>query len=210
MFSCPTDDIHSVYLDGELPLSYVNEYERHVSMCEKCAQRQESLRRIRKNFAEDSKNIALDSHFMDESYSRLMTKMSYSKNTRRVRPFLLQKTLVGFSAAAAVLLAVVLPFGISDSKRSAASMPLSQLELVERPQMTAFSNKNIIGSNVGGNLSRTVGIGSLKNTSLADVDVFRPNFDDSNTIRISVPGMELERAGVMDVMLPSAVLGILP
>jgi len=127
-----------------------------------------------------------------------------------VRPFLLQKTLVGFSAAAAVLLAVVLPFGISDSKRSAASMPLSQLELVERPQMTAFSNKNIIGSNVGGNLSRTVGIGSLKNTSLADVDVFRPNFDDSNTIRISVPGMELERPGVMDVMLPSAVPGILP
>ena len=200
MFSCPADDIHSVYLDGELPLSYVKDYEHHVSACKKCAQKQDSLRRIRKVFAEDSKNIAPDEHFMDASYLRLMTKMSYSKNTRRVSPFLTQKTLVGFSAAAAVLLAVILPFGLSDAKRSASSMSLSQLELVERPQMTAFSNKNIIGSNVG----------SIKNASLADVDVFRPNFDDSNTIRISVPGMELERPGVMDVMLPSAVPGILP
>ena len=29
MYSCPTDDIHSVYIDDELPQNYVLDYENH-------------------------------------------------------------------------------------------------------------------------------------------------------------------------------------
>ena len=31
MFTCPEDDIHSIYADGELPKNYVAEYEAHVN-----------------------------------------------------------------------------------------------------------------------------------------------------------------------------------
>ena len=36
MFTCPTNEIHSLYLDNELPQNYVAEYEAHIVSCEKC------------------------------------------------------------------------------------------------------------------------------------------------------------------------------
>ena len=37
MYSCPTDDIHSVYIDDELPQNYVLDYENHIKTCSKCS-----------------------------------------------------------------------------------------------------------------------------------------------------------------------------
>ena len=36
MFTCPTNEIHSLYLDKELPQNYIAEYEAHIANCEKC------------------------------------------------------------------------------------------------------------------------------------------------------------------------------
>lgn len=36
MYTCPTDDIHSIYLDGELPDIYRKEYEAHIKTCSEC------------------------------------------------------------------------------------------------------------------------------------------------------------------------------
>ena len=43
MSFCPSKDIHSVYLDGELPENYKAEYELHISHCEKCRKELEQL-----------------------------------------------------------------------------------------------------------------------------------------------------------------------
>ena len=44
MSFCPSKDIHSVYLDGELPENYKAEYELHISHCEKCRKELEQLK----------------------------------------------------------------------------------------------------------------------------------------------------------------------
>ena len=41
MSTCPENDIHSLYLDNELPLSYREEYEAHIKSCPKCAKKLE-------------------------------------------------------------------------------------------------------------------------------------------------------------------------
>jgi hypothetical protein len=38
MSFCPTKDIHSIYLDNEMPEIYKAEYESHVATCKKCQQ----------------------------------------------------------------------------------------------------------------------------------------------------------------------------
>ena len=215
MYSCPTDDIHSVYLDGELPLSYVSEYEEHLKICEKCSAKLAKFKTMKELFKEDAKSVLPDQQFLDESYKRLLTKMSYSKNCRFVRQFPVQKVITGVAAAAAVLVAVVLPAKLIPSKNSSAAN-VAQLVPVERPQTTSISNKNIvINGNINDNLAQTVSTGALKNTSLADVDVFRPDFHDSNTIKITVPGMNDQSAGMnsglMEVRMPvNTISGLLP
>ena len=83
MSFCPTKDIHSVYLDNELPEAYKKEYEAHIESCEKCRKELEALKALHATFKADSDSITPDEHFMDESYNRLLLKMSYSKNTAK-------------------------------------------------------------------------------------------------------------------------------
>ncbi len=47
MFHCPENDIHSIYLDGELPQNFVKDYEAHLASCPKCAAKLEKLKKIR-------------------------------------------------------------------------------------------------------------------------------------------------------------------
>lgn len=213
MFSCPTDDVHSLYLDGELPEKYRKDYEEHLKTCKKCSEKLDALKRIKNIFEEDNKSISVDEHFLDESYSRLMTKLNYSKNVRFVREFPIQKTITGIAAAAAVLVAVVLPVKlIPSSSGSAGSAEVANLVPVERPQNASFSNKNIvINGNINDNFAQAVSTGALKNTSLADVDVFRPDFEDTKTIKISVPGLENQNSELMEVKMPvNTISGLLP
>ena len=46
MFTCPEDDIHSIYLDNELPPNFVAEYEAHVASCPKCKAKNEKFKKI--------------------------------------------------------------------------------------------------------------------------------------------------------------------
>ena len=79
MSFCPSNDIHSIYLDNELPLEFKAEYEKHVENCPACKAKLEKLRELNSVFEMDAKAITPDSHYMDESFERLKIKMSYSK-----------------------------------------------------------------------------------------------------------------------------------
>ena len=70
MYTCPTDDIHSVYLDGELPTVYLQQYEAHTKNCAGCAKKLESLRAVRKLLRKDSDALTLDAIAMEESFKR--------------------------------------------------------------------------------------------------------------------------------------------
>ena len=47
MYSCPTDDIHSIYLDKELPFEYQKLYEEHIRGCPECSRKLERMKKIK-------------------------------------------------------------------------------------------------------------------------------------------------------------------
>ena len=117
MSFCPTKDIHSVYLDNELPDVYKAEYEKHLTECEKCRNELAKLKAVRSVFQADVASITPDKQFLDDSYQRLMIKMSYEKNSKKIKkPFLFKVGYAVSAAAAAVLFAVFIPLGLNSRK----------------------------------------------------------------------------------------------
>lgn len=214
MSFCPSKDIHSVYLDGELPENYKAEYELHISHCEKCRKELEQLKALRAMFKADSDSLNLDEHFMDESFQRLQIKMAYAKNVGKVpqkSPFKVISYVASGVAAAAVL-ALVLPLGLkankADAAQNVAASPLIQsVNSVSAVPITAVStNAASSANNVGFDSGRSVVVsGNIKDVVLSsekqrknksfvknvnDVDVLRPDFqDEAINIKITVPGM---------------------
>jgi len=114
MSTCPEKDIHSVYVDGELPEKFLAEYEAHLASCEKCRSEVEKLRKLRALFSGDSKARNTDQTFTEASFSRLETKLKYSKTSKLVQSnnilsFPVVKWAVSAGAAAAVFALIVTP-----------------------------------------------------------------------------------------------------
>ena len=205
MSFCPSKDIHSVYLDGELPENYKAEYELHISHCEKCRKELEQLKAVSALFKADSDSLNLDQHFMDESFQRLQIKMAYSRNIGKVpqkSPFKVISYVASGVAAAAVL-ALVIPVGLKSNKAS-ASGSVSTAPLIQ--SVSSVSTVPITGNNVSFDSGRSVVVsGNIKDVVLSsekqrknnsfgkkvnDVDVLRPDFqDEAINIKITVPGM---------------------
>ncbi len=205
MSFCPSKDIHSVYLDGELPENYKAEYELHISHCEKCRKELEQLEAVSALFKADSDSLNLDQHFMDESFQRLQIKMAYSRNIGKVpqkSPFKVISYVASGVAAAAVL-ALLIPVGLKSNKAS-ASGSVSTAPLIQ--SVSSVSTVPITGNNVSFDSGRSVVVsGNIKDVVLSsekqrknnsfgkkvnDVDVLRPDFqDEAINIKITVPGM---------------------
>src|SRR5574344_182062 len=110
MSTCPSKDIHSIYLDNELPAAYIPEYEAHIKSCSKCAAELAKLKAVRSLFIADSKALTPDNHYLDQSWERLQSRMSYSKVTKKIYRFPSEQVrYIIPTAAAAAILAVVLP-----------------------------------------------------------------------------------------------------
>ena len=208
MSFCPSKDIHSVYLDGELPENYKAEYELHISHCEKCRKELDQLKAVRAMFKADSDSLNLDSHFMDESFQRLQIKMAYSKNIGKVpqkSPFKVISYVASGVAAAAVL-ALVLPLGLKGNQTAESAAVASASNTISSPliqsvasassvPITAVSTSGNTGNKVGYDSGRSVVVsGNIQDVVLSsenkrktvstfaknvsDVDVLRPDFQD--------------------------------
>lgn len=202
MSFCPSKDIHSVYLDGELPENYKAEYELHISHCEKCRKELESLKAVRALFKADSDSIKLDDKFMDESFQRLQIKMAYSRNIGKVpekSPFKVISYVASGVAAAAVL-ALVLPLGLKSNKASSEASTVSAVPLIKTVSSNTVNNVSYDSGRsvaISGNIQDVVlsSEKQRKNSSsftknVSDVDVLRPDFqDEAISIKITVPGM---------------------
>ncbi len=214
MSFCPSKDIHSVYLDGELPENYKAEYESHIAHCEKCRKELEELKALHNMFKADADSLNLDDHFLEESFQRLQVKMAYSKNVGKVprkSPFRTATYVVSGLAAAAVL-ALVLPLGGRSNKvetvQTLVTSPLIQsVNSVSNVPITAVSaSTSSSANNVAFDSGRSVVVsGNIKDvvlssekqrknnslvTNVNDVDVLRPDFqDEAIKIKITVPGV---------------------
>jgi hypothetical protein len=143
MSFCPSKDIHSVYLDNELPEIYKAEYESHIASCPKCKAELEWLRGLRGLLTSDSASITPDEHFLDESYQRLMIKMSYAKNTGIKAERKINFRTITYAAsgiAAAAILALVLPVRAGKVPAgAAASVASAQISALGQNASTATS-----------------------------------------------------------------------
>lgn len=148
-------DLHSVYIDGELPEDFVSRYEEELSHDEKAKTELEKMRSIHNLLHEDADSKTVDKNFADASFERLMTKMSYAKNVRKAEkpsyiiPF--TKYVASFAAAAAVFAVVFVPVynrGIASAKSS----EVAAIEITDGSDIKPISEKQIV---VDENLKQT-------------------------------------------------------
>jgi len=217
MSTCPSKDIHSIYLDNELPAAYINEYEAHIKVCPKCAAELAKLRAVREALCADAQSLTPDIHYLDQSWERLQSRMSYSKVTKKIYHFPAEqlKYIIPTAAAAAVL-AVILP--VRAAKTAApgnmmAMAPISRQKIISPAKHNIIINGNIqhemlnpaafkphqqaesvsYGAESGYQrpfIQEQAASGTI-DPQLNDVDVFRPDFTSSGTItiKITVPGL---------------------
>ncbi len=108
MFTCPEKDIHSLYIDNELPQTYIADYEAHIASCEKCRRELEKLRVLRRAFEDDGKSMDFSKKDLDSSFERLQAKMSYSSNVKKKPVVFDFKPLIYIASGAAAALALVI------------------------------------------------------------------------------------------------------
>lgn len=209
MSFCPTKDIHSVYLDNELPEAYIKEYELHVQNCPKCQKELETLKGLRSLLKADAEAITPDSHFVDQSFERLQIKMAYSKNTAKSSAP--KKSGYLYSAAgiaAAAVFALIIPVRMNSGANTEMSLnPSANTAVSSMIPSTVANAVTTTANNVSFDSGRSVLVsGNIQETVLSsergrrssapftrdvkDVEVLRPELgDETISIKITVPGV---------------------
>lgn len=176
-------DLHSVYIDGELPEDFVSKYESELEKDEKAKSELVKMRSIHNFLKEDSDSKTVDKNFAGESFERLMTKMSYARNVRKAeKPSFvvpITKYAASFAAAAAVFAVVFVPVynrGIASAKSS--DNQVAAIEITNDSGIRPISEKQIV---VDENLKQTdlssrIAVASAK----AENQIQREFLSDSN------------------------------
>lgn len=223
MSFCLSKDIHSIYLDKELPENYKLEYEEHVKNCPECQKELNKLKLIHDALKSDSDSIKLDDDFLEKSYERLQIKMAYKNNVTKARRTGNVNIKYGLAAvAAAALFALVIPVTLNSNKKNSVT---TQPALASVSSVSQISNSTsaIAANNVSINSGRNVLVsGNMLDTVIRpeagidngktlvkkakDVEVLRPELEDETiSIRISVPGLG-EIPVVTEINLPMGAI----
>lgn len=216
MSFCPTKDIHSVYLDNEMPEIYKAEYEAHISSCSECKKELEKLKAVRSLLQHDSESLTIDNKFMDDSFARLQMKMAYKKNVEKAgkpKRGYYGYAVAGIAAAAAFAFVVPLNFNKASGVNNLDQINSNILSI---PNATNANNvsfnsgrRGLVSSNIQGTVissNRDENIQSAIVQNVKDADVLRPDFrDESISIRITVPGMGSSPV-VTEISLPAEVV----
>lgn len=212
MSFCPTKDIHSIYLDGELPEDYKADYELHLKTCEACQKELSKLRNLHALLEADSNSISLSQQQLDQSFDKLMVKMNYSKNTKHSKKQFRSLRYIIPAAAAAAVVAVVVPMRL---RNATPSVPVSTSSFTASAltPVPSATNVSVGGGNgvvISGNIHESVlpsaaasprnafsqssnsAENGVEKTLFQDIDVFRPAFNEDKTIsiKITVPGID--------------------
>ena len=155
MSFCPTDDLHSIYLDNEMPEAHKAEYESHIKVCPECQRKLENIRKLHDLFESDSKSIEMDDARLEKSYEKLMSRMAYTKNVHNAE----RKThsswkYICSAAAAAMVFALIIPLRLN-SKGSAVEAGSTTVANINASSMQPVTNVSVGGGNgviVSGNI----------------------------------------------------------
>lgn len=162
MSFCPSKDIHSIYLDNEMPDIYKAEYEAHLKNCESCQKELEKLKALHQLFKADSESISLNKQYLDQSFDRLMVKMNYSKHTKLTEKKQAsgRKYFIPAAAAAAAVFALIIPVRINSSKINAAPEQ-AVASTSAAPVMASTVASSVVSNDIPSNV-RNVSVGGGK------------------------------------------------
>ncbi|MBQ9207520.1 MAG: hypothetical protein IJ158_12535 [Treponema sp.] len=148
-------DLHSVYIDGEMPESFVSQYESLVSANEKEKSALSKMQKLHDLLKEDASEKTVSSDFMEESFARLQTKMRYAQNVSFageqksfITPFV--KYASSFAAAAAVFALVFIPVhynSLSNAKETA----IAAISIMKNKSIEPIAKNEVV---VDGNISK--------------------------------------------------------
>ena len=152
-------DLHSVYIDGEMPESFVSQYQNIVSSNEKEKAVLEKMQKLHSLLQEDSQSMTVSDSFAEESFARLQTKMRYAKNVSYagaasegkksfVTPFV--KYASSFAAAAAVFAVIFIPVHYN-SLANAKETAVAAISIMKEKGIEPIAKKDVI---VDGTISR--------------------------------------------------------
>ena len=148
-------DLHSVYIDGEMPESFLSQYESIVESDSKEKVRLEKMQVLHSLLQEDSGQKTVSSDFMEESFKRLQTKMRYSKNVSLssqpksfVSPFI--KYASSFAAAAAVFAFVFIPVH-NNSVSNAKETAVAAISIMKNKSIEPIAKNEVV---VDGNIKK--------------------------------------------------------
>lgn len=208
MSFCPTKDIHSIYLDNEMPEIYKAEYESHVATCKKCQQELNKIKVLHTLLSSDADVVTPDSHYAEQSFERLQLKMRYSNSTKKSNDqnkFQIKYAVSAMAAAAIFALIIPVRFLNNNVQKTNAittnissAVPLANNVSFNGGRSRVISgniHESIIPSAYKGNASLVRNVSSYPNSVekqlIKDVDVFRPAFSEDKTIsiRITIPGI---------------------
>ena len=198
MSICPEQDMHSVYLDGELPQKYALDYESHLTSCQQCRDDFLKLQAISNTLKDDAHSIQLSEQDMEDSFSRLQTKLHYQKTVKNIQPQNIKRFtwVVPTAAAAALAFALIVPLRTGNiastpviSQERPISISASALtgDLSVAPslnyQKATFFRDPIIAEEPLNHI-QTVSLSS--DEVIAPVDIFRPSFDTNQGVSIKM------------------------
>ena len=152
-------DLHSVYIDGEMPESFVSQYESIVQADSKEKARLEKMQKLHALLQEDSDSMTVSDSFAEESFARLQTKMRYAKNVSFaggssgekksfVTPFV--KYASSFAAAAAVFAVVFIPIHYN-SLSKAKETAVAAISIMKQNTIEPIAKKDVI---IDGNINK--------------------------------------------------------
>lgn len=198
MSTCPNNDIHSIYLDNELPANFLAEYEEHLKSCPACQAELRKLKNARNLFQND--NDPVISHTssqkeLDESFARLQARLSYSKITGKTskssRPKHVQYLgYIATGVAAALVVAFVLPTkqvaSIDTMAETASFQPMARTSFEQQlsnrsylnPSLSTVNLNNFSESDNDGGIpvtSSTQNISTVSSTGLSSYELLGSN-----------------------------------
>lgn len=159
-------DLHSVYVDGEMPETFISQYEALVSSSEKEKSELSKMQALHSILQEDSSQKTVSATFAEESFERLQTKMRYAKNISFaqeqksfVTPF--AKYAASFAAAAAVFAVVFIPVHYN-SLNSAKETAVAAISIMKEKSIEPIAKKEVV---IDGNINPNgLALGTAKNT----------------------------------------------
>ncbi len=113
-------DLHSVYIDGEMPKDFIAEYEDIISKDKNEAAELEKMQKIHGLFQKDAADIEVSDKFVEESFARLQMKMKFKENTKKAESKSFVKVMkipASFAAAAAVFALIFTPAFLKSSSK---------------------------------------------------------------------------------------------